>query len=314
MPSPAGVAVMAVIRMSLPFGRSSNRCSDGQRDLGHVPAVGNYLIRMSSLDSDLVDGQDLDFLGDLDVGLHVPPCVLRISSRRLKRFHPFPAIIIYPAMDQEPGLDMTASLIEGKPVADQIRKDLMDRIAELKDKGVIPGLAVILVGDDAASPSYVRMKGKACEDLGMYSQTVRKPADLPEEELLQLIDELNADPQVHGILVQLPLPPHIDVSKVIAGHRPGQGRGRLPSVQRGQDAHRRGRRFPAGHAVRHPGDALALRQRHCGKARGHRGPQQHRGQADGGHADAEGKGANATVTVCHSRTEDLKAIHPRPTY
>ena len=93
---------------------------------------------------------------------------------------------------------MTAKIISGTEIAEQIRAELRTEIAALKERGVTPGLAVVLVGEDPASQSYVRMKGKACEELGLFSQTIIKPASTSEDELLALIDSLNADPCIHG--------------------------------------------------------------------------------------------------------------------
>ncbi|MDD1768011.1 MAG: bifunctional 5,10-methylene-tetrahydrofolate dehydrogenase/5,10-methylene-tetrahydrofolate cyclohydrolase, partial [Methanomassiliicoccales archaeon] len=92
---------------------------------------------------------------------------------------------------------------------------MKEKIVELRSKGVTPGLAVVLVGEDPASQVYVRMKGKACEELGLYSETIRLPAEYAEDALLKIIDDLNANPKIHGILVQLPLPEHIDETKIL---------------------------------------------------------------------------------------------------
>jgi methylenetetrahydrofolate dehydrogenase (NADP+)/methenyltetrahydrofolate cyclohydrolase len=111
---------------------------------------------------------------------------------------------------------MTARIIDGKAVAKKLRAEYAERIVALKAKhGVVPGIAVILVGDNPASEVYVRNKISACRETGIHSELVRLPADAPEAEVLARIDALNADPAVHGILVQLPLPPHIDVPKVL---------------------------------------------------------------------------------------------------
>jgi methylenetetrahydrofolate dehydrogenase (NADP+) / methenyltetrahydrofolate cyclohydrolase len=203
---------------------------------------------------------------------------------------------------------MTAILIEGKPIAEEIRKELRGRISLLNDKGVVPGLAVILVGDDAASQTYVRMKGKASEDLGMYSQTIFKPRDFPEEELLNLIDELNADPRIHGILVQLPLPPHIDERKVLvridlrkdvdAFHPVNVGKiligdhsGFMPATPYGiQELLIRSGNAPSGKHV-----VILGRSNIVGKPLAAMLMQK----------DAR---ADATVTVCHSRTRNLAEI------
>lgn len=111
---------------------------------------------------------------------------------------------------------MTAKIISGKDVAAEIRAELKDQVADLKTKGIVPGLGVVLVGEDPASVSYVTSKAKGCEEIGMYEETIRLEADVPEEEVLKIIDKLNNDPKISGILVQLPLPDHISVENVIS--------------------------------------------------------------------------------------------------
>lgn len=110
---------------------------------------------------------------------------------------------------------MSAKIINGKIIAEEIRKELQFEIKELILKGITPGLAVILVGKDPASKSYVSAKEKACAEIGIYSNDNRFNDDISEEFLLEKIDQLNQDPKIHGILVQLPLPKHIDASKVL---------------------------------------------------------------------------------------------------
>ena len=110
---------------------------------------------------------------------------------------------------------MTAKLILGKEVSEEIYGELRQRIEALKARGVTPGLAVVLVGDDPASQVYVRKKGEMCEELGMRSTTIIMPKETTQEELLRKVAELNADPSIHGYLVQLPLPDHIDEEAVI---------------------------------------------------------------------------------------------------
>ncbi|MCK4605826.1 MAG: bifunctional methylenetetrahydrofolate dehydrogenase/methenyltetrahydrofolate cyclohydrolase FolD [candidate division Zixibacteria bacterium] len=105
---------------------------------------------------------------------------------------------------------MTARIIDGKEVARSIRKKLKGRIADLADRGVTPGLAAVLVGDDPASETYVTSKAKACRKLGLYSEVIRKPATISQEQLTEIVAGLNRNPQIHGILVQSPLPGHID--------------------------------------------------------------------------------------------------------
>ena len=115
---------------------------------------------------------------------------------------------------------MSATIIDGTAIGKQIREELKAEVAGLRKRGVVPGLAVVLVGEDPASHVYVRMKGKAADELGMKSDTIRLPPDTPERELLALLDRLNADRAVHGILIQLPLPGHMDASKVLLRMKP----------------------------------------------------------------------------------------------
>ncbi|MCP1120983.1 bifunctional methylenetetrahydrofolate dehydrogenase/methenyltetrahydrofolate cyclohydrolase FolD [Robbsia andropogonis] len=115
---------------------------------------------------------------------------------------------------------MTATLIDGNALSKKLRGDVAKRAAILTAAGHQPGLAVVLVGDNPASQVYVRNKVKACEEYGVYSRKIDQPADLSEAALLALIDELNQDPAIDGILVQLPLPPHIDSHKVIEAIAP----------------------------------------------------------------------------------------------
>ncbi|WP_411957521.1 bifunctional methylenetetrahydrofolate dehydrogenase/methenyltetrahydrofolate cyclohydrolase FolD [Paracoccus homiensis] len=110
---------------------------------------------------------------------------------------------------------MTATLIDGKAFAASLRQRIATQVATLKDKGITPGLAVVLVGEDPASQVYVRSKGKQTLEVGMNSYEHKLPEDTPEADLLALIDRLNNDPAVNGILVQLPLPRHMDEAAVI---------------------------------------------------------------------------------------------------
>jgi methylenetetrahydrofolate dehydrogenase (NADP+) / methenyltetrahydrofolate cyclohydrolase len=107
------------------------------------------------------------------------------------------------------------NLIDGRAIAEKVYVDLRREIAELKTKGVMPGLAVVLVGDDAASRAYVRSKDKMCRDLGLHSVKLELPAATTQTELLNRVEELNADSSIHGILVQSPLPAHIDEAAIV---------------------------------------------------------------------------------------------------
>ncbi|HSX95377.1 MAG TPA: bifunctional methylenetetrahydrofolate dehydrogenase/methenyltetrahydrofolate cyclohydrolase FolD [Hydrogenophaga sp.] len=117
---------------------------------------------------------------------------------------------------------MTAQLIDGNALSRQLRADVATRVQALKARGVTPGLAVILVGDNPASQVYVRNKVKACEDTGMHSVLETWPATMGEAELLARVEAMNKDPSIHGILVQLPLPAHIDAQKVIEAISPAK--------------------------------------------------------------------------------------------
>ncbi|WP_127533840.1 bifunctional methylenetetrahydrofolate dehydrogenase/methenyltetrahydrofolate cyclohydrolase FolD [Paenibacillus kobensis] len=110
---------------------------------------------------------------------------------------------------------MTAQIINGKAISDQIREEVKAETAKLQQQGIVPGLAVVLVGEDPASKVYVGSKEKACQQLGFYSEVHRLSADASEEELLSLIDRLNNQTTINGILVQLPLPKHINEKAVI---------------------------------------------------------------------------------------------------
>lgn len=110
---------------------------------------------------------------------------------------------------------MTATIIDGKAIAEQVIEKVKHRVSKLQQQGITPGLTVILVGDDAASQTYVGSKERTSKRLGMHSSVIQKPSSISEQELLAIIQELNASPEVHGILVQLPLPKHIDENKVL---------------------------------------------------------------------------------------------------
>ncbi|MDN4493344.1 bifunctional methylenetetrahydrofolate dehydrogenase/methenyltetrahydrofolate cyclohydrolase FolD [Ureibacillus aquaedulcis] len=109
-----------------------------------------------------------------------------------------------------------AMIINGKEIGQEIRKSVAEEVAKLKEQGITPGLAVILVGDNPASQTYVRNKQKSCEAIGIYSELIKLPEEVSEEELLAQIRSLNHNDNIHGILVQLPLPGHINEDKVIA--------------------------------------------------------------------------------------------------
>jgi len=116
---------------------------------------------------------------------------------------------------------MPASIIDGKKIAEEIRAEVKESAAQLKSRtGIVPGIAFILVGENPASQSYVKSKGKACAELGFYSITEQVPASISEEEVLAMIGAFNKDKKIHGILVQLPLPRHINEQKIIEAISP----------------------------------------------------------------------------------------------
>jgi len=203
---------------------------------------------------------------------------------------------------------LPARIISGKEIADAMRAELATDVEELKAKGVIPGLTVVLVGEDPASQVYVRMKGKACDKLRMKSETIRMPAETTEDELLQVVERLNADDTVHGILVQLPLPDQINERRILLTIRPdkdvdgfhpvnigkvsvGDPTGFRPCTPYGvqQMLLRSGVEISGAHAV------IVGRSNIVGRPMA--SLLLHKGE-----------GGNATVTVCHSRTKDLPEI------
>ena len=111
---------------------------------------------------------------------------------------------------------MTAEILSGKIMSESLRKEIAERVSALKERGVTPGLAVILVGNDPASEIYVRNKGNGCAEVGMYSRTINMPEETTQEQLEAAIEELNNDSAIHGILVQLPLPKHLDENAALA--------------------------------------------------------------------------------------------------
>ncbi len=203
---------------------------------------------------------------------------------------------------------MTATILDGKQLARQLQAEIAEQVAEfIENNGVVPCLAAVLVGDDPASMAYVRNKQKACARVGIESQLHRLPASASQDELLTLLGRLNKDPAVHGILVQLPLPPHLDAGRLLQAVSPlkdvdgfhaenvgrlVQGRPRFVpctplGIQRlllrneipiaGQHVVVLGRSDIVGKPM-----ALLLMQR--------------------------GSGGDATVTVCHSRSRDLPEL------
>ena len=202
---------------------------------------------------------------------------------------------------------MTAKIIDGEAIAAEVRNEVKVGVDELKASGITPCLAAVLVGDVPASQVYVRTKRKACEHVGLSSVLHTPAGDIPEAQLLALIDQLNDDPAVHGILIQLPLPDHVDEAKVIERLSPSKDvDGFHPSnvgkLVIGMDTFkpctpagvqellvRSGIEIAGKHAV------VIGRSNIVGKPMANLLVQKH-------------KDANATVTVCHSRSRDLAAL------
>jgi methylenetetrahydrofolate dehydrogenase (NADP+) / methenyltetrahydrofolate cyclohydrolase len=203
---------------------------------------------------------------------------------------------------------MSARILDGVVIGRAIREEVAAEVARLSRAGRRPGLAAVLVGDDPASAVYVRSKGKACEEAGMHSVTIRLPVETSEAELLASVDRLNADPEIHGILVQLPLPKQINSEKVLRRIDPAKdvdgfhpmNVGKLvtgdktafrPATPFGvqQMLIRSGIETKGAHAV------IVGRSNIVGRPMANLLIQQ-------------GPGGDATVTVCHSRTRDLPAV------
>jgi methylenetetrahydrofolate dehydrogenase (NADP+)/methenyltetrahydrofolate cyclohydrolase len=200
-----------------------------------------------------------------------------------------------------------ASIIDGARIAGEIRQEIRSAVQELKSRGIVPGLAAVLVGDDPASAVYVRNKAKACEDVGMRSELHHLHADADQKSLLALVDSLNQDDRIHGILVQLPLPEHIDENRILDSISPYKDVDGLHPVNQGllqlgratlapctplgviELLHRSGVKMEGAHVVvvgrsRLVGMPLAIL---CAQ---------------------KSSKANATVTICHSASRQLGEI------
>jgi len=199
---------------------------------------------------------------------------------------------------------MGAKIIDGNKIAEEMRAEIKQQAANLKAKGVTPGLAAVLVGENPASKVYVSMKTKACEEMGIFSVTEKHPENMSEEDLINLINKLNHDTRIHGILVQLPLPKHINESRVLYAVSPEKdvdgfhpvNVGKLtigdpdfiPCTPHGvQQMLVRSGYDPAGKHV-----VIVGRSNIVGKPLVNIMLQKK-------------KGANATVTVCHTGTKDV---------
>jgi methylenetetrahydrofolate dehydrogenase (NADP+)/methenyltetrahydrofolate cyclohydrolase len=197
-----------------------------------------------------------------------------------------------------------ATIIDGKAIAEALRREVAAGVAALKrERGVTPGLAVVLVGEDPASQVYVRTKGKAGEQVGMRSVEHKLPADTPEAALLALIGELNGRPDVHGILVQLPLPKHIDVRKVIEAIDPAKDVDGFHPVNIGRLASGAKALAPCT-----PTGCLILAKSIEPRLEGLEAVVIGRSNIVGKPVAQLLLGENCTVTIAHSRTRDLPAV------
>ncbi len=203
---------------------------------------------------------------------------------------------------------MSARIIDGVALGKAIRQEVAEEAAGFRARGITPGLAVVLVGENPASKAYVGSKDKACQEAGMHSVKITKPADISEAELLGIVDQLNNDPLIHGILVQLPLPKHINSEKVLHRINPAKDVDGFHPVNVGklvigdttalkpctpwgvvQMLLRSGIETKGAHAV------IVGRSNIVGRPMANLLIQQ-------------GPGGDATVTVCHSRTRDLPSV------
>jgi methylenetetrahydrofolate dehydrogenase (NADP+)/methenyltetrahydrofolate cyclohydrolase len=198
----------------------------------------------------------------------------------------------------------TAKLIDGKVYAERLRGQVAEQVAELKRlHGIQPGLAVVLVGEDAASQIYVRSKGEHSLAAGMHSVTHRLPDNTEQHELLRLIAELNADPLIHGILVQLPLPKHLDEKSVLAAINPDKDVDGLHVVNAGRLASG----LPGLYPCTPMGSMILLRET-LGDLTGKRAVVVGRSVLVGRPIAQLLLQADCTVTIAHSRTVDLPAV------
>ena len=199
---------------------------------------------------------------------------------------------------------MSYKLIDGKLVASKIREEIKDRVAEIKSKhSRIPGLAAILVGDDPASEIYVRNKRKACEDVGIYSEEHKLSGDITQEDLLKLINRLNNDENINGILVQLPLPEHIDDSTVLNSVSPEKDVDGFHPINAGL-LFEGNPRFIACT----PHGIIKMLEFYGIDIEGKNAVVLGRSNIVGKPASMLLLQKNATVTICHSRTRNLDAI------
>jgi methylenetetrahydrofolate dehydrogenase (NADP+)/methenyltetrahydrofolate cyclohydrolase len=198
---------------------------------------------------------------------------------------------------------MTASLIDGKAIAERRRQRIAERVAELSARGITPGLAVVIVGNDPASEVYVRMKHKACDETGVCSFKHELPEATSQEELLGLVDELNNDDAVHGILVQLPLHDHIDEDAVIEAIDPAKDVDGFHPENVGRMLIGKDTFLPCT-----PHGCMVLLEETGVELKGKEAVVVGRSNIVGKPVAVLLLREHATVTVCHSRTRDLAEV------
>lgn len=201
---------------------------------------------------------------------------------------------------------MSAKIISGTEVAKAIRAELKEEVAELVKKGVTPGLVTILVGEDPASQSYVAAKNKTAKELGIYSEQITLPADTPEADLLQLVEKCNQDPKINGILVQLPLPKHINEAQVLYAINPDKDVDGFHPVNVGKMVLGEQCFLPCT-----PHGILELLSRSGVETSGAEvvvvGRSNIVGKPIANLMLQKRKAGNATITLCHTRTKDIAA-------
>ena len=203
---------------------------------------------------------------------------------------------------------MSARILDGVPLADAIRAEVADAVRKLGANGRKPGLAVVIVGENPASQVYVKAKGKACAEAGMHSETIRLPEHISQEELLQTVERLNADPRIHGFLVQLPLPKHIDSERVLNAIDPAKDVDGFHPVNVGK--------LSIGDPTAlKPATPFGVQQmliRSGIETKGANavivGRSNIVGKPMASLLIQQGKGGDATVTVCHSKSRDLPGV------
>jgi len=199
---------------------------------------------------------------------------------------------------------MAARIIDGKKVSEDIRSELKARVAVLSAKGIVPGLAVVLVGEDPASVSYVTGKERACAELGIASLGRHMPASSTEAEVVEIVSKLNADPSVHGILVQIPLPKGLNERKIIAAIDPGKDMDGLTPENVGRLVLEEPGYLPCT-----PAGVIELLKRSGVETRGARAVVVGRSSLVGRPLAnlMIRRSVNATLTLCHTGTKDLAA-------